>query len=1175
MLDMNAPEGTDPSSRERSLVAYVLEQLRAARRSGAETLATGKASGPPSDATASIVERLRVPRPSWTGSGQRSLQSLLADSLPNYEILRKVSGGGQGIVYEAIQRSTKQRVALKVLKAGPLADDAMRARFEREVEILVRLNHPNIVRVIDCGVVVGCSYYVMDFVPGRELDRYVSAHDLPVRDTLQLFAKTCDAVSAAHLNGVIHRDLKPNNILVDAGGEPYLLDFGFAKVGDAKEGPSAQYISMPGQFFGALAWASPEQVELGTHYVDTRSDVYSLGVILFQLLTRRFPYDVSGTFEDIKHSIRFADPARPSGLRKELHGEVEAILLRCLHKEPSQRYETAGALAQDVRRFLAGEPIMAPPPGNRSWYMFKKTLARHRIAASVIVGYVVLVSLAAGVIGAFWYDSWHANRQADLMLAQGVEQTKHADVEGLLQTLQSYEPLIESGGVAALTRLSAQINSAEDQLARRISTLLDCGQSYVVVDLIARRPELTWSLHRLGNSGRGAEVLAQFRKRLEQRLLIPPPAGFGQATRDSIGLLQDLDPRNPRATAAKRQLDKLTSDFVKVVDETFSTQQPRSFPSNVPGCKWQIKNEEFPQRPEVVEEERALAVYSNPSNSCSVTLDYALPAGAQVVVVTCDVNVQPAAQDATPSRAHACDVHLVLEGGEFAGLSCRDGRLGWCASSASGGVRGYGGVLEYNKPYRVELRYFSDTPSMDVLVDDHFLVEGQPHVEKQLPTGVSFGAGYGCTVLVDNITIRAGATALKRELGPRVPLIESDELALRPARFVPVLASRALTADMDGDGQAELVTSSIDGEPAHVDKSGAALVGHVRACKFVGRDFRPAELDTLLELPARQPSLLGGLQNWVFVLDAPHVLALRAGAEINNGEPVAHDCDGARTMAPYVYPDGNPGFVVGAAGSDHNRNLRFFAATHDHLGFQPTGNIISPIDEGRRRSDIFSLALCDINGDASEDILIGWGPYHGYGPGVVTPSSESTEKTVTRIGPPDARYGNTRLCVHRAADGESYLVVASAHEPRLAGGEFADLDASATSGGVRMWRVSDLRNDITVKPCWTLDVDACADVDARAVTTGELCGQNVFVAAWLAPMGPDVPGYKLVTGVYGLSEGQPQEFWLATFFDIPQTDPYADDYQLFIADLNGDGSNDLILHLGGYGVFIFAEEDQS
>ena len=741
------------------------------------------------------------------------------------------------------------------------------------------------------------------------------------------------------------------------------------------------------------------------------------------------------------------------------------------------------------------------------------------------------------------------------------------DVEALLQTLQSYQPLIDEGGAAALPDLSAQISTAETRLAERIDAMLDSGRSDVVVELLARQPELIWSLQRLRNSSGGSEVFDRFCRRLEHRLLVPPPAGFAQVTEDSIGLLRKLDSANPRAAETQEQLGQLTSNFVTIAAESFEAQELGTFPSNTGEYEWRITDESLRSHFNVDDREgRALAITSDAANAYSVSLAYEALPDTRALVVTCDVTVKPNDFTGETSDADACKVRLAGGDWEPAGLSCQQGRLGWCASSASSPVQGYGPPLEYGQPYHVELRYFSDSHSIDVLVNSRFLVEGQPHVETRLPTCVSFEAGYGCTVEIGSITVRAGATPLKRELGPRVPLIETDALGLSPARFLPLQVSTALAADIDGDGQVEFVTSGIDREPTQTDKSGAAFVGYVRACQFVGRDFRAGPPDTLLEWPARRPSLLGSFQGWLVVSDGSHLLALRAGVDINNGKPIADDCDGARTMTPFMYPHGKPGLAVGAAGSEHNRNLRFFAATRDHPSFQATGSAIAPVDEARRRSDIFSLASCDIAGDTTEELLIGWGPWRGYGPVFVTPSPENNEETVTRIGPPDARYGNTRLCVHRADDEDSYLVVASAHEPRLAGREFAGLDASATSGGIRVWCASHLRGDITAKPCWTLDVDA------RAVATGELCGQKVFVAAWLAPMGPDVPGHKLVIGAYGVSQGLPQELWLATFFDVPQTDPYGNDYQLLIDDLNGDGSNELIFHLAGRGAFIFAND---
>lgn len=201
--------------------------------------------------------------------------AVLSRALSGYEIVREVHRGGQGVVYQAVQQATKRNVAIKVLSQGPFASAAGRTRFEREVETLARVRHPNIVTIHDSGTVLGSSYLVMDFIAGQSLDEYLARGVHSVRETLRLFLKICQAVHAAHLRGVIHRDLKPSNIRVDAAGEPHVLDFGLAKLmpGSLEEpGPAA--VTVTGQFVGSLPWASPEQAEGLQDQIDLRTDVY-------------------------------------------------------------------------------------------------------------------------------------------------------------------------------------------------------------------------------------------------------------------------------------------------------------------------------------------------------------------------------------------------------------------------------------------------------------------------------------------------------------------------------------------------------------------------------------------------------------------------------------------------------------------------------------------------------------------------------------------------------------------------------------------------------------------------------------------------------------------------------------------------------------------------------------
>ena len=319
-------------------------------------------------------------------------------ALPGFRVLREIHRGGQGVVYQAIQESTQRKVAIKVLKEGPFADDSELARFDREVEILSRLNHPHIVSMYDRGLIAGHAYYVMDYIPGRSLDAHVAGAALALRDVLGLFHKVCEAVNAAHLRGVIHRDLKPSNIRIDEEGEPHVLDFGLAKLAQDPN-PSAEAMTVTGQFVGSLPWASPEQAEGRSELLDVRTDVYSLGVVLYQLLTASFPYPVSGRMNDVVRNIAHTSPARPSTLVRGIDRDVEIILLKCLAKEPERRYQGAGELARDIQRYLNGEAIEARPA--TSLYQLRQFARRNRALVISLVAIMVVLAAATTVSVAF------------------------------------------------------------------------------------------------------------------------------------------------------------------------------------------------------------------------------------------------------------------------------------------------------------------------------------------------------------------------------------------------------------------------------------------------------------------------------------------------------------------------------------------------------------------------------------------------------------------------------------------------------------------------------------------------------------------------------------------------------------------------------------------------------
>ena len=383
--------------------------------------------------------------------------------LGTYRILRTVGEGGMGVVYEAEQEHPRRIVALKVIKAGVAGAELLR-RFELESQVLARLQHPGIAQIYEAGAAdTGFGpqpYFAMEFIHGVPLRQYAETHHLDVRRRLELMAKVCDAVEHAHQRGVIHRDLKPANILVDHAGQPKILDFGVARATDSDAHATRQ--TDMGQLIGTLAYMSPEQADADPLELDTRSDVYALGVILYELLANRRPYQLSDQLHEALRVIREEDPSRLSSISRDYRGDVEVIASKALEKDKTRRYASAAALADDLRRYLADQPITARPASTS--YQLRKFARRH----SALVGAVaaVFAVLVVGIVLTTWQAVRARRAEAAAVEAQ---QTAQAVNEFLQNDLLAQASASSQAGSSQAPDPDLKVRTALDRAAARIS----------------------------------------------------------------------------------------------------------------------------------------------------------------------------------------------------------------------------------------------------------------------------------------------------------------------------------------------------------------------------------------------------------------------------------------------------------------------------------------------------------------------------------------------------------------------------------------------------------------------------------------------------------------------------------------------------------------------------------
>jgi eukaryotic-like serine/threonine-protein kinase len=379
-------------------------------------------------------------------------------SIEGYDLVACLGRGGMGAVFEGYQQSTGRRVAVKFMLDAFGASDAARKRFEREVEVVARLQHPGIVSIVDSGVRSGRYFYAMEYVEGRVLDKALIPGQCDWRKAVDLMAQVCDAVDYAHQRGVLHRDLKPGNIVVDGSGKPRLLDFGLAKVfdPDSSDGESHGHLGMtvssPGQLIGTVAYMSPEQAEGRHSDTSVRTDVYALGVITYELLTGRLPVRKHGSLQEILKRIIEEDPPPTSSVRSGLTRDLDAVILKSLDKSPQRRYATAGEFAADLRHVLAGEPVTARRASAAGRAV--RWVRRNRAISTVTAGAIATLAIVSSLlISQILHESAVAAYERDLA---------QANFDRLRMILESADPERSPGGATVLQLLDTATQGLED-----------------------------------------------------------------------------------------------------------------------------------------------------------------------------------------------------------------------------------------------------------------------------------------------------------------------------------------------------------------------------------------------------------------------------------------------------------------------------------------------------------------------------------------------------------------------------------------------------------------------------------------------------------------------------------------------------------------------------------------
>jgi predicted Ser/Thr protein kinase len=1077
--------------------------------------------------------------------------------IPGYRVHAELHRGGQGTVYHAVQESTRRDVAIKVLRrtAFPVQRDA--DRFQREVQILAQLKHPGIVTIHDSGTADEQHYFVMDYIAGMRLDDYVAEHQLSPRAILELFAAICDAVNAAHLKGVLHRDLKPSNILVDAQGQPHILDFGLAKlVGDEAADEAMRQMTVTGQFFGSLPWASPEQAAADPARIDLRTDIYSLGVLLYQMLAGRFPYDVTGSTQAVIDRILTAEPAPLANASDHtLNRDVETIVLKCLQKDPSRRYETAGELARDVRRYLAGDPIDARR--DSTFYVLRKTLWRHRVATAVTAAVVVLACVGLY----FGYEAQLERGQRELLttMTEQVWPPRDGSIAENVRTATQLRAFLD----LEQRQASGRRSMIADRLAEEQQALLDKIERALVLDdmdplteLFAREPDFEKVLGGLTQVPGGEDILERIAARLTLHLPVPLPTGRGQAWLNTLRMLRAIDPDNPRVAEARRERAALIESLPIRYSDDFSQydEGERATPWNA--------NDDV-ERLTVEGAERALLVASTENMTGMSWVERGLPGRTVHIEATLRFE-QYADRNSRPYIAVSAEERLPLWTPTHDWLAAHDKAGGYVDAEIT-----YDRVAD-----RCDVIVFGD----NVLVDGECVLDGESAAALANWTAPgplkSFDlvATQGWEIHLDRVVVRSGDAALTAPYGDPVPIIVQDDLGLRlsgqsaDAGREPLSAGAFTVGDFDADGRAELVIGDlkrvghlhvVDVETKPFRWNTQRTLDLKAAFALTPRQIAPRELG-ILGLGYREP--YNGEDSVRRSICEVDVYSVTPEYDLERKFHYKFKSANRGCLTSFRLANGHAGLAVGTYYYRFTVDLFERSAPAPEPCAAPIASLqlrrnldVSSGGEGVSEpadlGDVLDLLPFDYDGDGDDDLFVGWGEPGGNGPVLILVDNGSP----TIAQPITRQIGLTRIALLETP-AATYLGAAT----------MASLaaDNRPGAGGVRVWRANEINLGSHTSPLWR-----SVSCDARAIAAGHIAGRDVFAVASLVDLtdNEEPVGQTLRIELFDMGLAEATCVWRADFVDVPPLPTI----ELAIADVDADGRAELCAAMAQLGFYVF------